>query len=151
MDQFGRRRPGEGRLVSRSEALTQAVTERAVELVLSAVDVNALLDEVDLNAVLDRIDLNSLLERVDLNAIVENIDLDALVEKTDLGAIIASSSSGIASEALERGPQPCRRARRIHRPLDWAAAPPPIHRPARAARAARPAGAPGGLPAKAGS
>ncbi len=101
MDQFGRRRPGEGRLVSRSEALTQAVTERAVELVVSALDVNALLDEVDLNAVLDRIDLNSLLERVDMNAIVESIDVEALVEQTDLGAIIARSSSGVASEALD--------------------------------------------------
>ena len=48
----------DGRLVSRGEALTQAVTERAVELVVSAVDMNALLDEVDLNAVLDEVDMN---------------------------------------------------------------------------------------------
>ena len=101
MDQFGRRRPVDGRLVSRSEALTQAVAERAVQLVVSALDVDALLDEVDLNAVLDRIDLNQLLERVDMNAIVARIDVDALVEKTDLGAIIARSSSGVASDALD--------------------------------------------------
>ena len=74
------------------EALAQAVAERAVELVVSALDVNALLDEVDLNAVLDRIDLNG---------IVERIDVDALVEQTDLGAIIARSSSGLASDALD--------------------------------------------------
>jgi hypothetical protein len=74
------------------EALAQAVAERAVELVVSALDVNALLDEVDLNAVLDRIDLNG---------IVERIDVDALVEQTDLGAIIARSSSGVASDALD--------------------------------------------------
>ena len=110
MDQFGRRRPGEGRLVSRSEALAQAVTERAVELVVSAVDMNALLDELDLNAVLDqvdiervldRIDLERLLGRVDLNSVLKRIDVDALVEQTDLGAIIARSSSGVASEALD--------------------------------------------------
>ena len=46
----------EGRLVPRVEALAQAVAERAVELVVSALDVNALLDRVDLNAVLDRVD-----------------------------------------------------------------------------------------------
>ena len=111
MDQFAwRRRPAEGRLVSRSEALTQAVAERAVELVVSALDVNALLDEVDVNAVLDevdvnavldRIDLNHLLEKVDLNAVIGRIDIDALAEHTDLGAIIARSSSGVASEALD--------------------------------------------------
>jgi len=101
VDQFGRRRPVDGRLVSRGEALTQAVTERVVELVVSALDVNALLDEVDLNAVLDRIDLNQQLERVDINAVVDRIDVDALVKQTDLGAIIARSSSGFASDALD--------------------------------------------------
>jgi hypothetical protein len=110
VDQFGRRRPGEGRLVSRSEALAQAVTERAVELVVSAVDINALLDEVDLNALLDEVDLNALLDEVDMNALLDRIDLnavlgridvEALVEQTDLGAIIARSSSGVASDALD--------------------------------------------------
>ena len=100
----------DGRLVTRREALAQAVTERAVELVMSALDVNALLDRVDLNAVLDqvdidpvldRIDLDRLLERMDLNAVVQRIDVDALVEQTDLGAIIAASSSGAAADALD--------------------------------------------------
>jgi hypothetical protein len=82
----------EFRPVPRSEALVQAVAERAVELVISALDVNALLDQVDLNA---------LLERVDLNEIVKHIDIEALVKQTDLGAIIASSSSGVAGEVLD--------------------------------------------------
>ena len=101
MDQFGRRRSAEGRLVSRSEALTQAVAERAVDLVVSALDVNALLGEVDLNALLDEVDLNALLDRIDLNAVLGRIDVDTLVEQTDLGAIIARSSSGVVSEALD--------------------------------------------------
>ena len=101
MDAFGQRRSAEGRLVSRSEALTQAVAERAVDLVVSALDVNALLDEVDLNALLDEVDLNALLDRIDLNAVLGRIDVDTLVEKTDLGAIIARSSSGVASDALD--------------------------------------------------
>jgi hypothetical protein len=100
----------DGRLVPRRDALAQTVAERAVELVVSALDVNALLDEVDLNAVLDqvdiervldRIDLDRLLGQVDLNSIVERIDVDALVERTDLGAVIARSSSGMASDALD--------------------------------------------------
>ena len=74
------------------EALAQVVAERAVDLVVSALDVNALLDEVDLNAVLDR---------VDVNGIVERLDVEALVEQTDLGAVIARSSSGVASDVLD--------------------------------------------------
>ena len=119
VDPFERRLSIDGRLVTRREALAQAVTGRAVELVMSALDVNALLDEIDLNAVvdqldidrvLDRVDLDRLLERMDLNDIVKRIDVDALVEQTDLGAIIAASSSGVAGDVLERGPQPDRRA-----------------------------------------
>jgi hypothetical protein len=110
VDPFERRYSADGRLVTRREAVAQAVTERALDLVVSALDVNALLDQVDLNAVLDqvdidrvldRIDLDRLLERMDLNDIVKRIDVDALVEQTDLGAIIAASSSGAASDVLD--------------------------------------------------
>jgi hypothetical protein len=90
-----------GRLGPSVEALAQAVAQRAVEIVVSAVDVNALLDRVDLNAVLDQVDIGRVLDRIDLNAIVERIDVEALVEQTDLGAIIARSSSGVASDALD--------------------------------------------------
>ena len=51
----------EVRPVPRSEAWVQAVAERAVELVISAVDVNAVLAQVDLNAVLDLRGAKSLL------------------------------------------------------------------------------------------
>ncbi len=100
----------EARLVPRTEAWAQAVAERAVELVVSALDMNKLLDQVDLNAVLDqvninqvldRIDLNQLVGQMDLNSLVGRIDIDALVEQTDIGAIIASSTSGVASDALD--------------------------------------------------
>jgi len=110
VDPFERQRLAEGRLVTRREALAQAVTDRAVELVMSAVDVNTLLDRVDLNAVLDqvdidrvldRIDLDRLLSRMDLNDIVKRIDVEALVEQTDLGAVIAASSSGAAADVLD--------------------------------------------------
>ena len=126
----------EGRLVPRMEALAQAVAERAVEIVVSAVDMNALLDGVDLNALLDqvdfdqvlaRIDLDQMVGRLDLNPILARIDVEALVQQTDLGAVIARSSSGVASEVLDVFPQPDRRARRANRPLDRAAPPPPLY------------------------
>jgi hypothetical protein len=110
VDPFAPGRPVNGRLGPRVEALAQAGAERAVELVVSALDVNGLLDRVDLNAVLDqvdiervldRVDLDRLLRRVDVNAVVERIDVDALVEETDLGAVIARSSSGVASDVLD--------------------------------------------------
>ena len=110
MDPFERRYPADIREVTRREALAQAVTERAVDLVISALDVNALLEQVDLDAVLDQMDINRLLDRIDLdrllarmdlNDLLRRIDVDALVEQTDLGAIIAASSSGAASDALD--------------------------------------------------
>jgi hypothetical protein len=110
VDPIARRRPVDGRLVPRREALAQAAAERAVEVVLSLLDLNAVLEQVDLNAVLDqvdiervldRIDLDRLLERVDLNGIIRRLDIEALVEQTDLGAVIARSSSGVASDALD--------------------------------------------------
>ena len=73
------------------EALAQVIAERAVELVVPALDVNALLDEVDLNAVLDRVDLMASSAHRHRR----------LVKQTDLGAIIASSTSGVASDALD--------------------------------------------------
>jgi hypothetical protein len=90
-----------GRLGPSMEALAQAVAQRAVEIVVSALDVNALLDRVDLNAVLEQVDIGQVLDRIDLNGIVERIDVEALVEQTDLGAIIARSSSGVASDVLD--------------------------------------------------
>ena len=110
VDSSERRRWAEVRPVPRSEAWAQAAAERAVELVVSALDVNALLDQVDLNAVLDRVDIDRVLDRVDLdrllgrmdlNDIVKHIDVNALVEQTDLGAVIARSSSGVASDVLD--------------------------------------------------
>ena len=111
-----------------AEVLAQEATERVVELVVNALDVNelaaridlnallsrvdvdailkkvdvdALLDQVDLNALLARVDLKPLLDRVDVNDLVQQIDMGALIEKTDLGAVIARSSGGMTTEALD--------------------------------------------------
>jgi len=99
------------------------------------VDIDALLDRVDLNALLARVDLNPVLDRVDVNHLVQEIDMDALIEKTDLGAVIASSSGGMAAEALDAVRSGAvgldkfvdRWVRRVIRPKQpWPAAPPAL-------------------------
>lgn len=146
MDPLDRLRSAGKRMTDPAESLAQRVAERVVDLLVRALDVNAviqrvdpnavldqvdtdeflrrvgvnaLLDRVDVNALLDRVDVAALLERadindilqrvdvgalldrVDVNDLVSRIDMDALVKQTDLGAVIATSSGGVASEALD--------------------------------------------------
>jgi hypothetical protein len=116
------------RMAPPAEALAQRVAERALDLVVQALDVNALIERVDLNAVIDqvdtneilekvdmpalvervdineilsRVDIDALLDRIDVNALVARIDVGKLVEETDLGAVIARSSGGVASQVLD--------------------------------------------------
>jgi hypothetical protein len=116
------------RVTDPAEALAQEVTERVIDLVVNALDVNelaaridlnallgrvdvdailkkvdvdVLLDRVDLNALLARVDLKPILDRVDVNDLVQQIDMDALVEKTDIGAVIARSSGGMTTEVID--------------------------------------------------
>ena len=118
------RRQGVGPL----ESMAQAVAKRVIELVLEALDLNALLDRIDLNAVLDRIDLNAVIARVDLNAalaqvdlnqlldqvdmnrlmarvdlteLIGNVDLEELADNSEFGAVISKSTSTVASGALD--------------------------------------------------
>lgn len=111
-----------------AEALAQQVTERVLDLLVSALDVNELVARVDLNAILSRVDVNALLTRVDVNALLDRVevnplldrvdvnalinrveindllrrvDMDGLVKDTDLGAVMASSTGGVASDVLD--------------------------------------------------
>lgn len=101
------------------DSLTQAVAERAVDLVVDAVDVNTLLGRVDVNRLLDRVDVNRLLGRVDVNRLLNRVDMDALLDRadisrllarvdidsmmagTDIGTVISRSSSSMLSGALD--------------------------------------------------
>jgi hypothetical protein len=93
-----------------AEALAQQVTDRVVDLVVGAVnvnelaarvDVNAILSRVDFDAVLRKIDLNILLSQVDVNELAQQVDVAALVEKANIGAIVAEASGGMAREAID--------------------------------------------------
>jgi hypothetical protein len=50
--------------------------------------------------------MDTLMARVDINEIAGRIDIEALVANTDLGALMASSSSTIATEAVDPGTKP---------------------------------------------
>ena len=110
VDPLDRLRCAGKRVTDPLESLAQSVAQHVVDLVVHAVDLNALLQQVDLDALLARVDVNEVLRRVDVdalvgrvdvNAVAGRIDMDALVAQTDLGAVIAQSSGGIATEALD--------------------------------------------------
>jgi hypothetical protein len=113
---------------NRMEQLVESIAERVVNLVLDAVDINALVGQVDMDALLakvdidaivskvdvdglidrvdvekiiERVDVEKIIERVDVQGVIQRVDIDSLVEQTELGSIIAHSTSGIASEVLD--------------------------------------------------
>ena len=126
----GFRRSAVRRLADQMESIAQGIAQRVIDLVIEALDMNALiaridlnivlsrvdlnevvdridlnevLDRVDLNQIVDRLDVNRLMARVDINQIVSQVDIEALVKHTDLGAIMMSSSSNLATEAVDLG------------------------------------------------
>ena len=117
----GVRRSAPRRLAEQVESIAQGVAQRVIDLVVESLDMNALIAKIDLNVVLGRVDLNEVVDRIDLNQIVDQldvnrlmarvdinqivsqIDVEALVKNTDLGAIMVSSSSTLATEAVDLG------------------------------------------------
>ena len=71
-----------------AELLAQRVAERLIDIVVQAVDINALLRQVDLNAPLREVDLNALLARVDVNTPLKQVDLNALLKQVDLNEVL---------------------------------------------------------------
>jgi hypothetical protein len=115
------RRSAPRRLAEQVESIAQGVAQRVIDLVVESLDMNALIAQIDLNAVLARVDLNEVVDRIDLNEVVDrvdmnkllagvdinqivsSIDVESLVKNTDLGAIMVSSSSTLATEAVDLG------------------------------------------------
>jgi hypothetical protein len=98
VEPFDRLRSARRRMSDPLEALAQRVAERVVDLVVHALDVNALVQRIDLNALLDQIDLddyvlrkidvNALLARVDVAAVLERADLDDVLRRVDVSALL---------------------------------------------------------------
>jgi hypothetical protein len=76
------------RMADPAEALAQRVAERVIDLVVQALDVNALIQRVDLNTVLDQVDLNEVLKKVDVPALVERVDIGKIVDRVDIDEIL---------------------------------------------------------------
>jgi hypothetical protein len=70
------------------EALAQRVAERVLDLIVSALDVNALVQRVDVNALVGRVDVNALLDRVDVNKLLERADVNELLDRVRVDALL---------------------------------------------------------------
>jgi uncharacterized RDD family membrane protein YckC len=128
VDPVERARSASRRLTEPVDSVAQAVARRATELVVDALDVNALLGQVDVNKLIDQVDLDKLLDRVDVNrvldrvdmarvisrvdmdavlsrvdvnAIADRVDVGALLDKTELSALLTRSSSTVFSEGVD--------------------------------------------------
>jgi len=88
VDPLDRLRSAGKRVTDPLESLSQRVAERVVDLVVQALDVNALVRRVDLNTVLDQVDLNKLLAKVDVSALVERVDLNEILAQVDVSALV---------------------------------------------------------------
>jgi hypothetical protein len=63
------------------ELVTQRATERVIDLVVNAMDINALVAQVDLDGILTQVDVDALLNRVDVNALLDRVDVNALLDR----------------------------------------------------------------------
>jgi hypothetical protein len=79
-----------GRLIPSVEAIAQGVVERAIEFMVSRLNMNALLAQTDLNAALDQVDINELLARVDIQKLADRVDVDRLVAGMDVKSLEAA-------------------------------------------------------------
>ena len=72
-----------------AELVAQRLAERVIDIVVQAVDINALLQLVDLNALLERVDVNAPLKQMDLNALLKQVDLNEPLRQVDLNSLLA--------------------------------------------------------------
>ncbi len=70
------------------ERLAQAIAERVVNLVVEAIDIDALVARIDVDALVERVDVNALVERVDVEKIIERVDVEKIIERVDVEKIV---------------------------------------------------------------
>jgi hypothetical protein len=89
------------RITDPVESLAQGVAERAVDLIVHAVDVNALLQRVDMNALLHRIDIDEFLKKVDVQALAERVDVGSLLRRADIDEVLRRIDIGALLERVD--------------------------------------------------
>jgi hypothetical protein len=89
MDPSERRRTASRRLAEPFESLAQNIARHVIELVVEALDFNALIDQIELNRVVDQVDLNRALDKVDVNRLLEKVDVNKLLDQVDVDRLVA--------------------------------------------------------------
>jgi hypothetical protein len=93
MDPRDRLRSVGKRITDPVEPIAQRIAERAIDLVVNALDINALVARINLNAVLDHVDVNKVLAKVDLNEVLAKVDVNALLDRVDMNALLDRSGA----------------------------------------------------------
>jgi hypothetical protein len=89
------------RVVDQAEPLAQQAAERAVDLVVNAVDINAIVARVDVNQVVNQVDVDAVLNKVDLNAELQRVDLNPLLERLDLNPLLERIDVNLLLEQVD--------------------------------------------------
>ena len=76
------------RITDPVEPIAQRAAERAIDLVVNALDFNALVARVDLNVVVRSVDLDEILKKVDVNVVVDRLDVNALLNRVDVNNLL---------------------------------------------------------------
>jgi hypothetical protein len=87
MDPSERMRTASRRLAEPVEVLAQNVARHVIELVVEALDLNALLDQIDVNRLIERIDVDSIIARVDMQAVLSRVDVNELASQVDINTL----------------------------------------------------------------
>jgi len=88
MEPQDRARSARKGVTASAELLAQRLAERVIDIVVQAVDINAVLEQVDLNALVARVDVNAPLKQLDMNAPLRQVDLNALLKQVDLNELL---------------------------------------------------------------
>jgi len=70
------------------EQLAQVIASRVVNLVLEAIDVDAIVAKVDIDGLVQRVDVDGIVERVDVDRIIDRVDVGKIIDRVDVDAIV---------------------------------------------------------------
>ncbi len=85
------------------ETLAHDIAERLIDLLLDAVDLNAVLREIDVNALIERVDVNRVLDRVDVNRVLDRVDVDRLLGHVDVDRLLGHVDVGRVLDRVDIG------------------------------------------------
>jgi hypothetical protein len=87
----------------RIESMAQAIAERVVNLVMDAIDIDALLDGIDVDRIISRVDVDKIIDRVDVEKIIERVDVERIIDRVDVEKIIERVDVNAVVEKVDVG------------------------------------------------